>query len=232
MKNRLKIISLICTFVFFLLSTATAKDVNSYAQMASRIKPSVVTILIYEYSGKLKGYGSGFFYNDNGDIVTNNHVLKPNTTAKIKTSTGKTYTVLSIIERDKKTDYAKASTDYPTPSPFLEIARTAPLVGDKIVVAGAPKGFEQTISDGIVSAWRDLGPKGRVIQISAPISPGSSGGPVLNMQAKVVGISTYQYKTGQNLNFAVPINRIFKTKHTKPTKLKIHKGSDGIIIIQ
>ncbi len=73
---------------------------------------------------------------------------------------------------------------------------------------GSPLGLEKTLSDGIVSAIREIPGFGKVIQITAPISPGSSGSPVLNMQGEVIGIVTFQIVEGQNLNFAIPSERI------------------------
>jgi tetratricopeptide (TPR) repeat protein len=90
-------------------------------------------------------------------------------------------------------------------------------------VYGSPLGLENTVSDGIVSAVRDVPDYGRIIQITAPISPGSSGSPVLNMQGEVIGIATFQMVEGQNLNFAIPSERIaslnlIEEKKTFPTE--------------
>lgn len=73
---------------------------------------------------------------------------------------------------------------------------------------GNPFGLEGTVADGIVSAVRDVSDFGRIIQITAPISPGSSGSPVVNMKGEVVGVATFQLMEGQNLNFAIPSERI------------------------
>jgi hypothetical protein len=71
-------------------------------------------------------------------------------------------------------------------------------------VIGTPLGLEQTVSDGIVSARREIPGFGRIVQMTAPISPGSSGSPVLNMRGEVVGVATFLIDMGQNLNFAIP----------------------------
>jgi S1-C subfamily serine protease len=186
---------------------------------------------VYEYSGRLKHIGSGFFYNENGDIVTNSHVLSQNCRAEIKTDTGKRYPVATIIERNEKTDFVKASTHIPQKTPWLSIAKNLPRVGDKIMVAGSPMGLEQTITEGIVSAWRKHATNTKMLQISAPVSPGSSGGPVMNMAGEVVGIAALQMVNGQNLNFAVPASAIFGIKKTSQKKLKFHKDDKGAIVI-
>jgi len=83
-----------------------------------------------------------------------------------------------------------------------------PEEGENIVVIGSPFGLEHTISTGIVSSLRDIENYGKIIQITAPISPGSSGGPIINSRGKVVGIATFQLIGGQNLNFAIPGEKI------------------------
>jgi len=91
----------------------------------------------------------------------------------------------------------------------LRLSRNFPEIGERVVVIGSPLGLEQTVSEGIVSAIRGIG---RLLQITAPISPGSSGSPVVNMKGEVVGVATLQFTQGQNLNFAVSAERISKMK--------------------
>jgi len=87
--------------------------------------------------------------------------------------------------------------------PSIKFATTTVLIGQKVYVIGSPKGLPATISDGIVSGMRDF--EGfKLIQMTAPISPGSSGGPVLNSNGELIGISVSQLKEGQNINFAIP----------------------------
>ncbi len=81
-------------------------------------------------------------------------------------------------------------------------------IGEKVYVIGSPEGLENTISDGILSGIRDITPHRKVLQITAPISAGSSGGPVFNQHGEVIGISTFIIKEAQNLNFAMPVNLI------------------------
>ncbi len=235
MKNH-KILKLSAiTFILFTVIASCpvlGKSLDSYSKIAASVRPSVVTVLVYDFNGKLKHIGSGFFYNQKGDILTNSHVLLKNTRAEIKTQSGEKYPVGQIIERDEKTDIVKARTHIPMDLPFLKLAKRPPAVGDRIMVAGSPMGLEQTITEGIVSAWRKIPKKGRVLQISAPISPGSSGGPVLNMQGKVVGIATFQMIQGQNLNFAVPVDSIVRSKKSGSKKLKFHTNKKGVIVIE
>lgn len=103
----------------------------------------------------------------------------------------------------------------------LSINASLPEVGERVVVIGSPLGLEQTVSDGIVSAVREVSAFGTIIQITAPISPGSSGSPVVNMKGEVIGVATFQSMIGQNLNFAIPGERIAKlTKIAKGKRLQ------------
>jgi S1-C subfamily serine protease len=226
--------SLIALFYFLTVVGPAASDdtSGSYSKIAADVRPSVVTILVYDYNGSLKQIGSGFFYNEKGDIVTNSHVLAANTRAEIKIFSGEKYPVGAIIERNETRDFVKAQTHIPRESPFLKIAGRHPMVGDNIMVAGSPMGLEQTITEGIVSALRNLPGKGNVLQISAPVSPGSSGGPVLNMAGEVVGVASFQMVQGQNLNFAVPVESVFNEQKSNPRKLKINKDKNGVLIIE
>jgi tetratricopeptide (TPR) repeat protein len=93
-----------------------------------------------------------------------------------------------------------------------------PKVAERIIVYGSPMGLEKTVSDGIISAIREVPGYGKLIQITAPISPGSSGSPVLNMQGEVIGIATFQFIEGQNLNFAIPSEKIANLKAIREKK--------------
>jgi Flp pilus assembly protein TadD len=104
---------------------------------------------------------------------------------------------------------------------FLKLSNQIPSEGEDIVVVGNPLGLESSVSTGIVSAVRDIPAFGNTIQITAPISPGSSGSPVVNSKGEVIGIATLIMTKGQNLNFAVPADKIVTLKNTvKPITLK------------
>jgi serine protease Do len=79
-------------------------------------------------------------------------------------------------------------------------------VGERVVAIGNPRGLEQTVTDGLISAIRDTGKGYKLFQMSVPISTGSSGGPLFNMAGEAIGITAAYLEGGQNLNFAIPIN--------------------------
>ncbi|MCK4850384.1 MAG: serine protease [Phycisphaerae bacterium] len=186
-------------------------------QIIKRIQPSTVVVLTYDEKGEPIAQGSGFFVSRAGHIITNRHVLEAASRAEIKTSQGKVYPISHIIAEDKEGDLVLASVDIPASSVQpLKLSDTIPQVGQRVVVIGNPLGFEGTVSDGIVSAVRDIPAFGKIIQISAPISPGSSGSPVMDMKGRVIGIATFLMTEGQNLNFAIPSQRALKLKPNKP----------------
>jgi hypothetical protein len=108
----------------------------------------------------------------------------------------------------------------------LSLSKTVPEVGERIIVYGSPLGLENTVSDGIVSAIRDIPEFGKIIQITAPISPGSSGSPVLNMKGEVIGVASFQMIDGQNLNFAIPSERVARLNSTKEKKIALSEKKE------
>jgi len=177
--------------------------------LIKRIKPSVVIVFAYDDKGEFLKLGSGFFISQNGNIITNYHVLQGASSAEVKTSDGKTYPITYIVADDEQSDIIRLSVDIPSQYVHsLSLSVTVPEVGERIIVYGSPLGLEKTVSDGIISAIREVPSYGKLIQITAPVSPGSSGSPVLNMNGEVIGIATFQIVEGQNLNFAIPSERI------------------------
>ena len=190
--------------------------------LIKRIKPSTVIIFVYDDKGEFLQLGSGFFINQNGDVITNYHVIQGASSAEIKTADEKTYPITYIVAGDEQNDIIRLSVNIPSQYVYpLSLSKTIPEVGERIIVYGSPLGLENTVSDGIVSAIRDIPDYGRIIQITAPISPGSSGSPVLNMQGEVIGIATFQMVEGQNLNFAIPSEKITSLILTEENKISI-----------
>lgn len=179
------------------------KESMSAADLFRKYSRSVVVVKTQT------GMGSGFFINYNGHIVTNKHVLTDWSKAEIKTVGGNIYKISGIIREDAVGDLVIASTDAPSSeSAPVNLTAELPKVGEKIMVIGNPLGLEQTLADGIVSSIRTNQSGVRYIQVTAPVSSGNSGGPLLNMYGEVIGVATFQYKQGQNLNFCVAAERI------------------------
>jgi len=177
-------------------------------ELVRRIKPSAVAIETFDAKGEKLSRGSGFFI-DTDRIVTNRHVLEGAFRAEVHSSTGAEFPVKGVLAVDAEGDLAILKIDSPTP-PIrpLPLDKTSPQEGESVVVIGNPLGLEGSVTNGIVSAVRDIPTFGRIIQITAAISAGSSGSPVVNMQGQVIGIATLQITGGQSVNFAIPSERI------------------------
>lgn len=104
--------------------------------------------------------------------------------------------------------YEQGTASKPANLPYVLLGSTTDLsVGQRLIAVGSPQGLENTVSDGILSAVRQY-ESARYLQITAPVSPGSSGGPVFDETGKVVGIATFQFAKGQNLNFAIVVDHL------------------------
>jgi S1-C subfamily serine protease len=173
------------------------------AQIVGIAKPAVVTIIQTNTSGVALADGTGWFCNVN-TIVTNAHVLKGtyNALRVVNVANGYEYTVDHINLVDQVADIA-VMTVKETCVNFLPLADHNPVEGEDIVVIGNPVGHYGTVTTGIVSAIRS-----KLMQVSAPVSPGSSGSPVMNSEAEVVGMIWGGDKEVQahDLNYAVPLS--------------------------
>ncbi len=203
-------------FLLWLCLTILAGVSASWAQdnlpaIVKRISPAVV--VVETQRGTKKGMGTGFFINSRGYLVTNYHVIYGADQAVIRTQAGRRYPVQRIVAENKEADLVLITADIPAPeiSP-VEVSGKMPEVGEKIYAIGHPMGLEKTVSEGIVSAIRRMPKLGDIIQITAAISPGSSGGPVFNTSGVVIGVARATYRTGQNLNFAVPGQKVLELK--------------------
>ena len=184
----------------------TAQDL--LPELVRRIKPSAVAIETFDSRGEKLSRGSGFFI-DSDRVVTNRHVIDAAYRADVHSYNGSVYAVKGVVAIDAEGDLAILKVDSPAnQARSLPLDRTSPQEGESIVVIGNPFGLEGSVTNGIVSAVRDIPTFGRIIQITAPISPGSSGSPVVNMQGQVIGVATLQITGGQSVNFAIPSERI------------------------
>jgi tetratricopeptide (TPR) repeat protein len=186
----------------------TVQSQDLLPDLVRRIKPSAVAIETFDARGEKLSRGSGFFV-DSDRVVTNRHVIENAYRAEVHSYNGSVYQVKGVIAVDAEGDLALLRVDAP-PNQVrpLMLDRTSPQEGESIVVIGNPFGLEGSVTNGIVSAVRDIPTFGRIIQITAPISPGSSGSPVVNMQGQVIGVATLQITGGQSVNFAIPSERI------------------------
>lgn len=198
--------------LFGVLATLTAAAQDFLPDLVRRVKPSAVAIETFDSRGNSVSRGSGFF-TAMDRIITNRHVIERSSRVEVHLVDGKKFPVKGVLAIDGEGDLAMLLVDIPAQfvRPLL-IARSVPQEGESIVVIGNPFGLEGSVSNGIVSAVREISGYGKIIQITAPISPGSSGSPVVNMYGQVIGVATLQAAEGQSLNFAVPAERIYQLK--------------------
>jgi S1-C subfamily serine protease len=178
-----------------------ATSLEALAQSATR---AVVLIDVQTPSDSRQG--SGFIVDPSGLILTNYHVVRDARAARVKLASGDVYDRVSILAQDERRDLAVlqvAGYDLPT----LPLGNSDSVrIGSSVVHIGSPLGLENTVSTGIVSGRRQEPAGFQLLQISAPASPGSSGGAVMSASGEVIAIAASQQAGGQNLNFAVPIN--------------------------
>ena len=198
-----------------LLAASAAQAQESLPALVKRVKPAVVAIATYDASGEPLMTGSGFFLRP-GQVVTNLHVVRGAVRAEIKTldGKGKVFPVNGTLAVDEEGDLAMLSVETPTER-SSELASELPDEGEPIFVIGNPLKLEGSVSDGIVSAVREVPNSYRIIQITAPISHGNSGSPVFNMKGQVLGVVTVKVTNGQNINLALAAARVAELKAGK-----------------
>jgi Flp pilus assembly protein TadD len=196
--------------VLFSMVTRAASAEESLPELIRHVKPAVVAVITYDAKNEVQMTGSGFFIRP-GQVLTNQHVIEGAHHAEVRTldGKGKTYAVEGIMGLDDEGDLALLSVNIPIDrSRSLEVASALPEEGEKVFVIGNPLRLEGSVSDGIVSAVREVPSLGEIIQITAPISHGNSGSPLFNMKGEVIGIITMKVTNGQNINLALGASRL------------------------
>ena len=182
---------------------------------------------------KSKSLGSGFIIDEDGHILTNNHVIENASEIMVKLSTEKEYEA-KIVGRDPKTDIALIKIDAKNHLPVVDLGDSDKLeIGEWVMAIGNPFGLEQTVTAGIVSAKGRVigsGPYDDFIQTDASINPGNSGGPLFNIRGEVVGINTAIVATGQGIGFAIPINMALSLVPQLKETGKVVRGWLGVMI--
>jgi tetratricopeptide (TPR) repeat protein len=180
-------------------------------QIYEKSAGAVVVVYTYDFSGKYNSQGSGIILNEKGIIATNFHVFAGCEKIEVRDKDSMLIELDGIlgmnIEKDililrlKENKYSN-----------IPVTQSGQLkIGQKVYAIGSPKGFQNTISEGIISGLRKIGKLNNdYIQITAPLSPGSSGGAVFNSQGELIGMSCMGVKGGENLNFAIPVQEILK----------------------
>lgn len=209
-----------------LVILASVAGGRSYAQKDSAArniyastKDSVFLVYLNDSSGSPTALGSAFLVGPHL-LITNAHVVNSGTPVL---AVGPVRIPLTVLRIDQRNDLAIMSVASDLVSKPLVLAVGTPSPGDQVFAIGNPEGLENTISQGIISGIRTT--DGRdLLQITSPISHGSSGGPVLNMQGEVVGVAVGMLENGQNLNFAVPAKYIRALMERKAAEVPKSSG--------
>jgi S1-C subfamily serine protease len=212
-------------------STSTAQQ-STAAQAPAKWNvgdSSKAVMTIHVFRGKDEyAQGSGFLIDDQGTSVSNVHVIGSGDRAEVELEDGRKFAVTEVRAYDMAQDVAIFKIGNATPGAAAGALPTVPLgssdnlnLGDKVVVIGSPEGLSNTVTEGILSAKR--GGDQPALQVSAAISPGSSGGAVFDGSGRVVGVVQSQWEEGENLNFAIPVevvNMLLKKPDMKVTTQK------------
>jgi S1-C subfamily serine protease len=197
------------------LDLAAAEE-QALVRLYEQVSPSVVNIGVYTARGS--GGGSGFVIDSGGHIVTNNHVVEEAEMILVRFA-DETVVEAELVGTDVDSDLAVLRVDVPD-----DLLKAVPLadssalrVGQRAIAVGSPFGFEQTMTTGIISALGRIVrqessyPLLQLIQTDAAINPGSSGGPLLNAQGKVIGVNTLIFSSSGSsagVGFAVPVSTV------------------------
>ncbi|KAF0142137.1 MAG: TPR repeat-containing protein [Stygiobacter sp.] len=217
-----KIISIILFLLIY--SPNTFSQSLTAEQIYKKVSNAVVVVHAYDENNRLASQGSGVVLNDKGYVVTNYHVLSGND--RLEILHGKEVVpYVDIIGIDVEKDILILKIDAKK-FPSVKVGDSKNLnIGQRVYAIGSPMGLENSISEGIISGLRSVDELQRnFIQITASISPGSSGGAVVNNKGELIGISTLTAKEGQNLNFAIPIDDVLNVEISSYSKNNAYKN--------
>jgi hypothetical protein len=196
--------------VFFVLTVDIfSNSGKELEKMINHVLVASLQIEVFDKAGDKNGEGSGFLIDEQGIGVTNHHVLKSASSVLIKSNDGSQFTRIKILDFDETLDLVLFKIEAKKMSALKLSYSGTYKIGDKVYACGNSLGiFENSFTDGVISGIRHNDSGKRFLQISAPISPGNSGGPVVNNNGEVIGVAVASAIEGQNLNFAVPVNYV------------------------
>ena len=195
-----------------------APDQDNPGQRIYRRGVALTCLIVSLENGKTNNLGSGLLASPDGLVITNHHVIEKAQNLAVRC--GNQESVARVSKRSKQPDLALLTTSLKSPESFVFTPTyNQNLIGLEVFVIGNPYGLEGTFSTGIISGLREIDGV-RYIQISAPISPGNSGGPVILRDGTVIGVATMGLKVGQNLNFAIASAEVIASGIFDPTRMK------------
>ena len=191
-----------------------------------KAKESVMLIYAYDEYGELIGTGSGFIAFEDDILITNAHVVEDASRIEVISEKNNKYGVLGIIGYSEKNDIAIFKLSEHKDLKKFSISKKIK-VGEEVYAIGSPLGIKNTVSNGILSGIREE--EFEIYQYTAPISPGSSGGALLNKKGEVVGITYASMVEGQNLNLAIKISDVENLYRKQEKQLPIPLNYSGLL---
>ena len=219
--HRKAVSTFISTFLLLNNGVAVASEEMNTAQIVEKIGPAVALVLTESsYSGE-SSQGSGVLIDDLRTIVTNVHVVEGSKEVKILFPDGQEFFVNGYVSADENRDLVmiRLPKNVKGISPVPLNIDNAIMIGQNVVAIGNPQGLVNSVSEGIISGIREFEPGTRVLQTTAALSPGSSGGGLFNRSGQLLGVTTFLHRNGQNLNFAFPMEYalpLLQEEHIRP----------------
>lgn len=212
--NVAAVVALLVICAYELNPQSVSQNALSGNQVIERVSPSAVLILVGNGDGQVAGVGSGVILRPDGVILTANHVVKGMREVQVRLKNGEVFDQVELIAADERRDVAALRIPA-TALPVLPIGNASSvLVGAPVFAVSNAAGLPWTASSGILSAARmadevpGAGSGYRLLQFTAPMSPGSSGGVLVDAEARILGIIVGSFSIGQNVNFAVPVESV------------------------
>lgn len=219
-------------------------ELGTFARLAQELKPSVVNISVVKrlphqdlsrFSGttlpEATGQGSGVIISADGDVLTNNHVVKDAKAISIKLADGREVDA-EVVGTDENTDLALLRLEDARDLPVATLGDSDQLaVGEWVMAIGNPFGLEATVTVGVLSGKGRVigaGPYDDFLQTDASINPGNSGGPLFNTQGQVIGINTAIVPGGQGIGFSIPINLAREVSSQLKERGRVVRGFIGV----
>lgn len=199
------------SFIFCIAFSSFVYAQGDLSVIIKQIQSSVVVVLAYDTNGQLLNQGNGFFINNDGDVITNIHILQGAASAEVKTAYGKIYTITGVLAQDKEGGLIRVSVDIPPRlvRPLM-LSTSLPKPDERIIVVGSPTSVDQKVSDGIISDIYEIPIFGMVVRIAAPMPLEFSCNPLVNMQGEIIGLAFSQSMKDQNQNIAIHNKRVTK----------------------
>jgi len=197
---------------------------SDWVSVAQQAKDSIFKVVAHNPEGEATG--TGFAVSADGKIATNYHVIESASKIFVKLPNGRTVGIERVVAFDKRVDLAILQVQGISLRPLPLGDSSAVKVGQEVCVMGSPLGLEQSFSAGVVSAKRVMDGF-EWIQITAPISPGNSGSPVMTRDGTVIGVATFVAKEGQNLNFASSVKYLQMLLSQQPIKPESPSSSEA-----